>query len=121
MSRSLQTRPVLSKHAAVATWVTTQVKIIHATGLHARPSVLFTKLAKSYSAAIDVADNAVGPWLDAKSIVKVMGLKAPFGTQLYIRAKGRDAEIAVVALRCLVENDFEEFDPQRLIQNVQQP
>ena len=96
------------------------VRIIHATGLHARPSVMFTRLAKSFDAHVQIADRAHGPWIDAKSIVKVMGLKAPFGTMLYIRAHGRDAQTAVADLSSLIENDFADRDAPRLIQNVQQ-
>jgi phosphocarrier protein HPr len=64
------------------------VLITHAVGLHARPSVKFTKLAKSFAAEVEVAVAANGPWFDAKSIVKVMAAKAPKGTLLHIRAKG---------------------------------
>jgi phosphocarrier protein HPr len=88
--------------------VSGMVRIIHSTGLHARPSVMFTRLAKSFNASIQIADHTHGPWIDAKSIVKVMGLKAPFGTMLFIRAEGRDAEIAVKQLSQLIEDDFEE-------------
>jgi phosphocarrier protein HPr len=84
------------------------VRIMHATGLHARPSVMFTRLAKSFNANIQIADHAQGPWIDAKSIVKVMGLKIPFGTMLFIRAEGLDAGNAVQQLCQLIEDDFEE-------------
>jgi phosphocarrier protein HPr len=85
-----------------------QVEIAHAVGLHARPSVKFTKLAKTFAADIEVALAADGPWVDAKSIVKVMGTKAPKGTMLHFRATGDDAESAVKALVELVERDFDE-------------
>jgi phosphocarrier protein HPr len=88
--------------------LTAKVRIIHSTGLHARPSVMFTRLAKSFDAIIVVADTPHGPWIDAKSIVKVMGLKAPFGTMLFIRAEGRDAEAAIKQLSRLIETDFAE-------------
>ena len=45
------------------------VLITHDVGLHARPSVKFTKLAKRFAADIEVAAAAAGPWVDAKSIV----------------------------------------------------
>ncbi|RUU03750.1 HPr family phosphocarrier protein, partial [Mesorhizobium sp. USDA-HM6] len=61
------------------------VLITHEVGLHARPSVKFTKLAKSFAAEVEVAVAANGPWFDAKSIVKVMAAKAPKGTLLHIR------------------------------------
>ena len=86
------------------------VLITHEVGLHARPSVKFTKLAKTFSAEVEVALAANGPWFDAKSIVKVMAAKAPKGTTLYLRAKGAGAAEAVGALKALVERDFDEDD-----------
>ena len=85
-----------------------QVMITHEIGLHARPSVKFTKLAKSFAAEVEVAVAANGPWFDAKSIVKVMAAKAPKGTLLHIRAKGDGAGEAVGALVDLVQRDFDE-------------
>jgi len=84
------------------------VLITHDVGLHARPSVKFTKLAKSFAAEVEIALAANGPWFDAKSIVKVMAAKAPKGTLLHIRAKGGDANDAVRALVELVRRDFDE-------------
>ncbi|RWO34229.1 MAG: HPr family phosphocarrier protein [Mesorhizobium sp.] len=84
------------------------VLITHEVGLHARPSVKFTKLAKTFSAEVEVALAANGPWFDAKSIVKVMAAKAPQGTVLHIRAKGDGAGEAVGALVELVRRDFDE-------------
>ncbi|RWM09616.1 HPr family phosphocarrier protein [Mesorhizobium sp.] len=84
------------------------VLITHEVGLHARPSVKFTKLAKSFAAEVEVAVAANGPWFDAKSIVKVMAAKAPKGTMLHIRARGDGAEQAVGALVDLVRRDFDE-------------
>lgn len=86
----------------------TQVTITHAVGLHARPSVKFTKLAKTFDARTEIASTEGGPWIDAKSIVKVMAMKAPEGTVLHIRATGADADAAVATLRALVERNFDE-------------
>ena len=88
----------------------TQVTITHAVGLHARPSVKFTKLAKTFDAKTEIAPTQGGPWIDAKSIVKVMAMKAPEGTILHIRASGKDADEAVATLRALVERNFDEGD-----------
>ena len=78
----------------------------HEVGLHARPSVKLTKLAKNFGARIDLGLSAEGPWIDAKSIVKVMAAKAPKNTVLYFRAEGDDAAVALAALITLVERDF---------------
>jgi phosphocarrier protein len=85
-----------------------QVEITHAVGLHARPSVKFTKLAKTFAADIEAALAPDGPWFDAKSIVKVMAAKAPKGTMLHLRASGEGADSAVRALVELVKRDFDE-------------
>lgn len=85
-----------------------QVLITNEVGLHARPSVKLTKLAKGFGAHIHLAIAEQGPWVDAKSIVKVMATKAPKGATLYIRAEGADADDAVEALVGLVQRDFDE-------------
>jgi phosphocarrier protein len=84
------------------------VLITHEVGLHARPSVKFTKLAKTFAAEVEIALAANGPWFDAKSIVKVMATKAPKDTVLFFRAEGTDAAAAVAALIGLVKRDFED-------------
>ena len=84
------------------------VLLEHAVGLHARPSVKFTQLAKTFRSRIEFAVSVDGPWIDAKSIVKVMGMKAKQDSTLYMRARGGDATAAVEALRGLVERDFDE-------------
>ncbi|ESY93681.1 HPr family phosphocarrier protein [Mesorhizobium australicum] len=84
------------------------VLITHDVGLHARPSVKFTKLAKSFAAEVEIALAANGPWFDAKSIVKVMAAKAPKGTVLHIRANGDGAGDAIRALVELVQRNFDE-------------
>ena len=96
------------QEAMMSATAAAQVEITHAVGLHARPSVKFTKLAKTFAAEVEVALAADGPWFDAKSIVKVMAAKAPKGTVLHLRAKGEGAEYAVKALVELVERDFDE-------------
>lgn len=82
------------------------VVITHDVGLHARPSVSLTKLAKGFSSSIEISATAEGPWIDAKSIVKVMAMKARQHSTLHIRASGADADKAVSAVKQLVLNDF---------------
>ena len=55
-----------------------------------------------------VGQHASGPWIDAKSIVKVMALKAPRDSTLHFRAEGEGAAEAVNALSALVARDFDE-------------
>ena len=91
-----------------STLVEARALITHDVGLHARPSVKLTKLAKGFAARIDLALQEAGPWIDAKSIVKVMATKAPKGSTLYLRAEGDDAGDAIEALVGLIERDFDE-------------
>ncbi|MFM8747772.1 MAG: HPr family phosphocarrier protein [Aestuariivirga sp.] len=84
------------------------VIITHDVGLHARPSVKLTKLAKGFAAAIDIAAAEGGPWIDAKSIVKVMAMKVKQNATLHVRASGADALAAVEAIVDLVRRDFDE-------------
>jgi phosphocarrier protein HPr len=86
------------------------VQVLHPVGLHARPSVLFTKLAMQFDCAVEVAKRPRGHWVDAKSIVRVMGLKVPFGALIALRASGPGAPQAVAALCALVESGLRETD-----------
>ena len=86
--------------------MTRSVLLTHAVGLHARPSVKLTKLAKTFGSRVELALATDGPWIDAKSIVKVMATKAPQNATLHFRAEGEDAERAVDALVALVAGDF---------------
>jgi phosphocarrier protein len=95
-------RSMTNAHASGA------VILTHAVGLHARPSVKLTKLAKTFLSQIEISPSPEGPWIDAKSIVKVMGAKVPQGCRLHFRAAGHDAGDAVAALIGLVERDFDE-------------
>ena len=42
-------------------WATGSVIITHNVGLHARPSVKLTKLAKGFGAVIEIAGSSDGP------------------------------------------------------------
>lgn len=84
------------------------VVITHPTGLHARPAVKLTKLAKSFPATIRLRRAPDGEWVDAKSIVKVMALKFRTGTLVELEAEGEGAATAVAELAALVERDFDE-------------
>lgn len=83
------------------------VVLTHDVGLHARPSVRLAQLAKKFDASIELAVSADGPWLNAKSVSKVMAAKIRKDTELFFQASGDDAQRAVDELIALVERDFE--------------
>jgi len=61
----------------------------HEVGLHARPSVKLTKLAKAFESRIDLGLSPDGPWIDAKSIVKSNGYQGAEGFD-HLFSRGRE-------------------------------
>ena len=94
--------------ASTPTVLTGSATLENAVGLHARPSVKLTQLAKRFAASIAFALAPEGPWTDAKSPVKVMRIKAPKGSVLYFNVTGTDAEEALAAVLGLVNDKFGE-------------
>lgn len=94
------------------------IEITNPTGLHARPAVKMTKLAKTFAAKVQVAFDDAGPWIDAKSVVKVMALKAPKGATLHFTASGADAAAAIAELSDLVRRDFDDNHDEAAAQSV---
>ena len=82
------------------------VTIVNRRGLHARAAAKFVKVAEQFAADVEVVkDDMV---VCGISIMGLMVLAAALGTQLEIRARGREAGAAVAALVTLVERGFDE-------------
>jgi phosphocarrier protein HPr len=75
-------------------------------GLHARAAAKFVKVAEQFAADVEVVKDDM--MVCGISIMGLMVLAAALGTQLEIRARGREAEAAVAALVGLVERGFDE-------------
>ena len=92
--------------SAVAGAITRTVTIVNQRGLHARAAAKFVRLAAQYDAAVTVAnaDNEVS----ALSIMGLMMLAASPGTQVVLRASGRQAEEVLTALEELICSRFGE-------------
>jgi phosphocarrier protein HPr len=97
-----------SRAAGAFVPLTASALLVNPVGLHARPSVKLTQLAKGFAAKIELALAVDGPWTDAKSPVKVMRMKAPQGATVYFRVKGPDGEAALAAMLALVHDGFGE-------------
>jgi phosphocarrier protein len=82
------------------------VTIRNRKGLHARASAKFVKCAETFDAAITVTRD--GHSVGGTSIMGLMMLAAGPGSQLHLRAEGRDAPEALEALVALVEAGFGE-------------
>jgi phosphocarrier protein len=97
--------PAMNDHPTIEQ-ATDCAELVNAVGLHARPSVKLTQLAKTFECRVEIALSADGPWVDAKSPVKVMRVKAPRGAVLHVRASGPGAGAAADAVMALVRGGF---------------
>lgn len=86
--------------------VSGRVQLVHAAGMHARPAVKLTKLAKRFKSDIAVRVAGAPDWIDAKSVAKIMAMRAARDSVLEFEASGADADAAVAALVALVAQDF---------------
>lgn len=86
--------------------IKTTVSISNKLGLHARPSAKLTKLASTFPCEVHMSRG--DRRINAKSIMGVMMLAAPCGSEVLIRADGDDAEAALDALSALFASGFGE-------------
>ena len=74
-------------------------KIHNTHGLHARPSAMLVATVKKYKATIKVANiDTEHKFVDAKSLMKVIGLGVKHGDSLQFSAYGPDAQEALTAI-----------------------
>ena len=74
-------------------------KIHNTHGLHARPSAMLVATVKKYKATIKVANiDTDHKFVDAKSLMKVIGLGVKHGDSLQFSADGPDAQEALAAI-----------------------
>jgi phosphocarrier protein HPr len=84
----------------------TTLVVEHEVGLHARPAAVFVQTAKKFKSDILVRKDERE--VNAKSILSILTLGANQGAVITIKATGEDEEVALKALRELVENNFGE-------------
>lgn len=75
-------------------------------GLHARAAAQFVQAANKFGADIFVEKD--GQEVNGKSIMGVMMLAAAYGTQIVVKAKGKDAKEAIAVLGALIDSKFGE-------------
>ncbi|GAB2650787.1 fused PTS fructose transporter subunit IIA/HPr protein [Vibrio panuliri] len=84
-------------------------KIRNAHGLHARPGAMLVACAKKFESTISVRNlESESPSVNAKSLMKVIGLGVKHGHQLEFSANGRDAEEALAAIGKAIESGLGE-------------
>jgi len=75
-------------------------------GLHARPAAMFVKKANQFSAEIWVEKD--GTKVNGKSIMGLLMLACPLGSNIKIMTEGTDEEMAFQELGQLIEDGFQE-------------
>jgi len=83
-----------------------RVKIKNKLGLHARAASVFVQLSNKFNSKITVQKD--GMEVDGKSIMGLLTLAAPKGSEILIIAEGPDEEKAIESLVKLIENKFGE-------------
>jgi len=82
--------------------------IVNRLGLHARAASKLVNLAKRFQSDIKLVHGSANA--DAKSIMSVMLLAAPFGSEVAVTVTGGDEEEALEAVRQLVSDRFGESE-----------
>jgi phosphocarrier protein len=82
------------------------IRVGNSLGLHARPAGKISQEAQRYASSITVHSSDTEA--DAKSILDLLTLAAPQGTELRLRAQGPDAAQAITSLSRMFEDMFGE-------------
>ena len=80
--------------------------IVNKRGLHARASAKLVEAAARFSSTVHVIKD--GNEVDARSIMGLMMLAAPLGSQIELTAEGPDADEAMTAILALIAAKFGE-------------
>ena len=75
-------------------------------GLHARPAAKLVSISSQYKANVFIEKD--GQEVNGKSMLSVLTMACPQGSRITIRAVGRDASEAIIALEKVIEDKFGE-------------
>ncbi|HYC79115.1 MAG TPA: HPr family phosphocarrier protein [Planctomycetota bacterium] len=81
-------------------------RIVNKQGLHARPSTLIVRTAARFKAPLTITIR--GETANARSIMEVMMLASPAGTEVLLEAAGEDAKACVDAVAEVFDAGFGE-------------
>jgi phosphocarrier protein len=73
------------------------------TGIHARPATVLVQTASKFDADVNLEYN--GKTVNLKSIMGVMSLGIPQGSQIKIIASGGDADEAIAGIEQTLKNE----------------
>lgn len=75
-------------------------------GLHARAAAIFVKKASEFKSEVFLSRE--GKMVNGKSIMSVLLLACPFGSEITLMVEGEDEDIAFEKLGRLINNGFDE-------------
>ena len=84
------------------------IKVINPLGLHARPAAKVVDCAARFTS--DIRISYQNQEIDAKSIMSVLMLAAPFDAELSVAITGDDENDAMTALEALFASGFGELE-----------
>ncbi len=84
----------------------TIVRLQNKKGLHARAAAKIVAIATKFESSTTLSYK--NRHANAKNILEILTLAAPYGEKLMINAQGSDAQLATAALATLIEDKFGE-------------
>ncbi|MBI5582624.1 MAG: HPr family phosphocarrier protein [Deltaproteobacteria bacterium] len=75
-------------------------------GLHARAAAKLVQLSQQYRADLFIRHN--GEEVDGKSILNLLTLACPWGSEILVRTEGAQAEALLMAVATLIADKFGE-------------
>ena len=86
----------------------TSLTLINPLGMHARAASKLVDVAKSYASSVMLSKD--GKEVDGRSIMSLLLLGAPVGSQLELAVEGEDEDAAFAGICELIEAGFYELD-----------
>lgn len=86
--------------------ISTTITVPNRAGLHARAAAKLVATAASFQSRIELSNGE--KTVDGKSILSLMLLAAPQGSELQLRLEGADEQDALKAIMTLLEQRFGE-------------
>ncbi|RLE18453.1 MAG: HPr family phosphocarrier protein [Acidobacteria bacterium] len=83
-----------------------RLKLVNKLGLHARAAAKLVQLGETFKSEIKISKDNVEA--NGKSILSVLLLAAPVGTELTFSIQGPDEEDAMAAIDSLINRKFDE-------------
>jgi len=90
------------------------VRIMNPVGLHARPAALFVNAVSDFQSTIRIRNRSTrSAWVDARSILGVLGLGVESGHSVDLTVSGPDEREAAGYLKALLESPMPDDQASR--------